>query len=138
MISTLSGLVFIISVVAFIIFLIWGFAKNQHINQKTWLWLLLAAVAIIVYVATYVERYDCAIFSFEGRNFCARYCRIGIIQQDTNPHKGTKCPTDCWWCHCPRPLHGLDWRYCFNRWWFTISSRIKEVPQLKKPFWAYI
>ena len=52
MISTLSGLVFIISVVAFIIFLIWGFAKNQHINQKTWLCLLLAAVAIIVYVAT--------------------------------------------------------------------------------------
>lgn len=52
MISTLSGLVFIISVVAFIVFLIWGFAKNQHINRKTWLWLLLAAVAIIVYVAT--------------------------------------------------------------------------------------
>ena len=46
MISTLSGLVFIISVVAFIIFLVWGFAKNQHINQKTWLWLLLAAVAM--------------------------------------------------------------------------------------------
>jgi len=29
-----------------------GIRKNQHINQKTWLWLLLAAVAIIVYVAT--------------------------------------------------------------------------------------
>ena len=52
MISTLSGLIFIISVVAFIVFLIWGFVKNQHINQKTWLWLLLAVVAIVVYVTT--------------------------------------------------------------------------------------
>lgn len=52
MISTLSGLIFIISVVVFIVFLIWGFVKNQHINQKTWLWLLLAAVAIVVYVTT--------------------------------------------------------------------------------------
>ncbi|WP_312399620.1 hypothetical protein [Leuconostoc lactis] len=50
MISTLSGLIFIISVVAFIVFLIWGFVKNQHINRKTWLWLLLAVVAIVVYV----------------------------------------------------------------------------------------
>ena len=52
MISTLSGLIFIISVVAFIVFLIWGFVKNQHINRKTWLWLLLSVVAIVVYVTT--------------------------------------------------------------------------------------
>ena len=52
MISTLSGLIFIISVVAFIVILIWGFVKNQHINRKTWLWLLLAVVAIVVYVTT--------------------------------------------------------------------------------------
>lgn len=52
MISFLSGFIFIISAIAFSVFLIWGLVKTHRVDWKTWLWLLVAIIAIVVSVAT--------------------------------------------------------------------------------------
>ena len=52
MISLLSGFIFIISAIAFSVFLIWGLVKTHRVDWKTWLWLLVAIIAIVVSIAT--------------------------------------------------------------------------------------
>lgn len=52
MLAALSGFAFIISIAAFIVFVILGLIKNRKINKKTWLWLVAVVVSLIVGATT--------------------------------------------------------------------------------------
>lgn len=52
MLAALSGFAFVISIVAFIVFVILGLVKNRKINKKTWLWLVAAVVSMIIGATT--------------------------------------------------------------------------------------
>lgn len=52
MLAALSGFAFIISIAAFIVFVILGLVKNRKINKKTWLWLVAVVVSLIVGATT--------------------------------------------------------------------------------------
>lgn len=52
MLATLSGFAFIISIAAFVVFVILGLVKNRKINKKTWLWLVAVVVSLIVGATT--------------------------------------------------------------------------------------
>ncbi|MGH2326572.1 hypothetical protein ACQ7EN_08215 [Leuconostoc lactis] len=52
MLAVLSGFAFVISIVAFIVFVILGLFKNRKINKKTWLWLVAVVVSMIIGATT--------------------------------------------------------------------------------------
>lgn len=52
MLAVLSGFAFVISIVAFIVFVILGLVKNRKINKKTWLWLVAVVVSMIIGATT--------------------------------------------------------------------------------------
>lgn len=52
MLAALSGFAFIISIAAFIVFVILGLIKNRKINKRTWLWLVAVVVSLIVGATT--------------------------------------------------------------------------------------
>lgn len=52
MLAALSGFAFVISIAAFIVFVILGLVKNRKINKKTWLWLVAVVVSMIVGATT--------------------------------------------------------------------------------------
>lgn len=52
MLAALSGFAFVISIVAFIVFVVLGLVKNRKINKKTWLWLVAVVVSMIIGATT--------------------------------------------------------------------------------------
>lgn len=52
MLAVLSWLAFVVSIVAFIVFVILGLVKNRKINKKTWLWLVAVVVSMIIGATT--------------------------------------------------------------------------------------
>lgn len=51
--SDFAGMVFFLSIILFVVFLVWGLLKNHKVNKKTWLWLVLAISSIVVGVSSY-------------------------------------------------------------------------------------
>ncbi|MFH7618597.1 hypothetical protein [Leuconostoc mesenteroides] len=51
--SDFAGMVFFLSIILFVVFLVWGLLKNHKVNKKTWLWLVLAILSMVVGVSSY-------------------------------------------------------------------------------------
>lgn len=50
--AVISGLVFFISTILLVVFIILGLVKNHKFNKKTWLWLVVIALSMVVGVSS--------------------------------------------------------------------------------------